>query len=98
MNDLYYFKSILGEWILGKLVEDNDDGFVLEKPRMIVMAPGRNQNEMVTHYMPYDMLNPDASVRFNPDFVGAQVIELSQQLVDGYVRATTDIEIAHSIQ
>jgi hypothetical protein len=96
-DNLYYFKSFSGEWIIGELVEDNEDHFILSKPRVVVYGTTEKQGEYVTHYVPYDITNPDGNMGFHPDYVAAQVISINQQIVDGYRRATTGLEIAHSI-
>jgi hypothetical protein len=96
-DNLYFFKSTLNEWIIGTLIDDNEDHFVLSKPMQVVYGPTKTKGEMMVHFMPYDITNPDGDMGFHPDFVAAQVIEIAQHVVDGYLRASTGLEIAHSI-
>jgi len=99
MNDEYYFfKSFLNEWVIGKMLEHDEDSgeFILDKPRIVVLEPIPG-NQMQAHYVPYDITNPNKPVRFHPDYVGAQAIEIADFIVENYIMSTTDIQIASQL-
>lgn len=97
MDNLYFFKSTLNEWIIGRLTGEDENGFTLERPRILLVGPGKNKNEMMIQYPPLNILDPDGDVLINPDYVALQFPKIPQHVIDGYAQATTNIQIAHAL-
>lgn len=93
--NFYMFKSISGDWVCGELTEETETEFYLKRPRILSLFPvGEPQSfSYAAQLIPYNMLDPDAVVGFNPDYVVAYWPEPSREFINKYISSTTNIEI-----
>lgn len=81
MLNIRLLKLINGEEILGKVVDETDTQIVVDKPVIIMLAPGQNGNISVQmgHYCPHT----EEKIAFNKQHVVFNV-EPKTDLLNGY--------------
>ena len=85
--NFYYFRTFSGEWVCGDLKSDTDEGFILNRPRVLqYISVGENQ--IALQFMPYDLTNPEGEVLFHPECAMSHVQNPSQELMDKYKKIT----------
>lgn len=96
--NFYMFKAISGDWVCGEHVDETETEFYLRRPRVLALIPVGDTGSMsyAAQLLPYNPLDPDAVIGFNPDFVVAYWPEPSREFINKYISSTTNIEIVTS--
>lgn len=88
-----YLKMISGEELIGKLITDHSDVWVLDKPRVLTVIPDSAGNAKVS-LLPLMMFNQDGEIQISKHLVIARSEIISKSLEDIYMQATSRIQIA----
>lgn len=97
MDILKYFKLITGEWVIGKLVEDNEEEghFVLERVRVVRNGTDTSGN-IFWALLPFEPTDPQGEILFTDDAIIAVPEEITDELRQAYLQATTEIALAQA--
>jgi len=96
--DIIAIKTTIGEEIVSKVKEDNDDHYILEDPRALMMqqlADGQVQINMVPFMVcAADPENKtESTIKYYKKDIMAEVVNISQQLDKQYRQNTSGIAL-----
>lgn len=99
MSNIKCFKLTTGEEIIADQVASVHDYYRLAKPRVLVAQQTGPRTVGVVAMVPWMFCDPDGQHRLYKQFViGEPHQSLPKDLEDGYLKETSGIEIAASIQ
>lgn len=94
--DLYKFYNSTGVWLIGDLIKDEAETFVLKDVRVLQPVPMGADGYSI-QLLPFDLTSPKGEIEFHVDSVNARPIDgVSDTLEREYLRSVTDLEIATS--
>lgn len=96
-EELLYFRTPLGEWVMGKLKETDEEGVLLERPRYVVTTPGDSPGKVLTHFVPVDIFNAESELFFSWATISISQKDISEAIVEKYLEAVTDIQIVKTL-
>lgn len=102
-DKLILIKLQTSEEVIAKVLEENDDSYILEKPRLCAMQQGQDENGKVGNFLvllPWIMYAFDPTTKTERDvelFKSAMVgraVAVPKVLEDEYLQQTSGIQLA----
>lgn len=99
MSDITCFKLTTGEEIIANVVHRLEDYYLLAKPRVLIAQQTGPKELGIVAMVPWMFCDPDGKHKLYTQFImGEPDQQLPKDLEDGYLKETSGIEIAASIQ
>lgn len=93
-NQILYFKLSSGEEFFGEVIETTNDSFIVKRPAVLMPGdPSKPQEVRITPWQPTQYLNKDI-ITVHKHSIAIEPEEVLDNLKDGYIRATSNIQIA----
>jgi len=92
-DEVKVFKINTGEEVISRVAEDNGDHFILNKPRVVAIAPGPNGQASVT-LIPMFASSQDGDAKLYKSCIVGEPLEFAKELENGYIQQTTGIALA----
>jgi len=98
MSEVLAVKTITNEEVIATIVEDNEDHYILEKPRVLVMQQASNM-DVSLGLLPFmaSSTSPDGgteyNVKLNKKDIMAEPVIVPEALVKAYLKSVSIIEL-----
>ena len=87
------FKVVSGEEVLGRIVEDKTDSYIVKSPRAIMIQPGPNGQVGIT-LIPLFASSQDGEIEIKKSHIIGEASKVSADLEKGYLEQTSGIALA----
>ncbi len=95
-QDIIMFKALNGEEIIARLVDETDEHYTIEKPRVLVTQPGKNPGELTVGLVPWFVGSPDGTIDVSKAHIFARLTGVPAELQKGYLHQTSTIDLSAS--
>jgi hypothetical protein len=99
-GDILVIHLVNGQDVVAKLKSSEADGLLIETPTYLMMKQGKNPGDVAvgfSHYLTHGDIFPQVGTMLMPYHAIILPRVAPQNIAQGYVRATTGIQIAKTV-
>ena len=93
-QDVIMFKALNGEEIIARLIEETDEHYTIEKPRVLVTQQGKKPGELTVGLVPWFVGSPDGTIDVSKAHIFARLTRVPIELQKGYLQQTSNIDLS----
>lgn len=88
------FKLITGEEVITRVEKETEEGYVFDRPMVVIMVPRHDGQGMGIQVMPYLMSNQDGTINVKYSSILGEIAPIDEGLEKEYIKQTSSIQMA----
>ena len=90
-QEVVLFKALNGEEIIARLIEEDENQILIEKPRLLVAQPIKATGQMQISLVPWYLGSPDGTIEVRQEHIFSRLKHVPAELEKGYMQQTSSI-------
>lgn len=97
MSDIRKFQITTGHTVIGKMVEESSDRWVVLEHPLGVQVVQTGQDQFGLKLVPFDPSNPEGRTKFYQSQIVSEALDVPEGLVNAYIQQTSSIQIISAL-
>lgn len=97
MLDIVKIQITTGHTVIGRLVENSSDRWIVLEHPLGVQVVQTGQDQFGLKLVPFDPSNPEGKTKFYVSQIVSELLDLPEGLVNAYVKQTSNIQIISAL-